>query len=163
MKLKKAEITVIAVTLALLCFTAGYFTGRNTAVNVITVETGQSGPSAAPEHTKPAEVSGKSSGAEASAETYAESPSEEIPAIVNETPSPSEDPPSAEGASDKININVAAAAELISLPGIGEVLAQRIIDYRKEHGAFQTIEEIKDVSGIGDAKFNAMKDMITVG
>lgn len=62
----------------------------------------------------------------------------------------------------KININTCTQADLESLPGIGSVLAQRIIDYRKANGGFKDIEEIKEVSGIGDKKFEAIKDLITV-
>ncbi|WP_156802657.1 helix-hairpin-helix domain-containing protein [Coprothermobacter platensis] len=61
-----------------------------------------------------------------------------------------------------ININTADAAQLDTLPGIGPTLAQRIIDYREANGPFQNIEEIKDVSGIGDKKFEDIKSMITV-
>ena len=61
-----------------------------------------------------------------------------------------------------ININIATADELMSLPGIGEVIASRIIEYREQNGGFDNIEEIKEVSGIGDAKFEAIKDLITV-
>lgn len=63
---------------------------------------------------------------------------------------------------EKININTATKEQLIALPEIGEVIAQRIIDYRNEYGGFDTISEIKNVKGIGDAKFNKIKDMITV-
>lgn len=65
--------------------------------------------------------------------------------------------------SNLININTATKQELESLPGIGPTLAQRIIDYREKNGYFQTIEDIKKVSGIGDKKFEAIKDLITVG
>lgn len=62
--------------------------------------------------------------------------------------------------SDKININTCTKQELIDLPGIGDVLADRIIEYRSKT-KFNTIEDIKNVSGIGDAKFNAIKELIT--
>ncbi|MGB9749528.1 MAG: helix-hairpin-helix domain-containing protein [Caldisericia bacterium] len=65
--------------------------------------------------------------------------------------------------SNLININTASQKELEELPGIGPTLAQRIIDYRDKNGYFQTIEDIKKVSGIGDKKFEAIKDLITVG
>ena len=60
-----------------------------------------------------------------------------------------------------VNINTATLDELTSLPGIGEVTAQAIIDYRKST-PFQSIEDIKNVTGIGDSKFNRIKDYICV-
>lgn len=62
----------------------------------------------------------------------------------------------------KININTASQEELDSLPGIGESTALKIIKYRKENGKFSKIEDLKNVSGIGEAKFNQLKDLITV-
>ena len=64
--------------------------------------------------------------------------------------------------SDLINLNTATAAELETLTGIGVSTAKKIIDYRKKNGKFKSIEEIKNVSGIGDAKYAAIKDDITV-
>lgn len=66
-------------------------------------------------------------------------------------------------ATEKININTATAVELDSLPGIGPVKAQVIVDYRNINGLFLNIEAIKNVSGVGDATFNNFKDLITVG
>ena len=65
-------------------------------------------------------------------------------------------------ANSKVNINTAPQEELDSLPGIGPSTALKIINYRKEHGKFSKIEELKNVSGIGDSKFNQLKDLITV-
>lgn len=59
-----------------------------------------------------------------------------------------------------ININKAREEELEKLPGVGPATALKIIDYRNSNGKFKTIEEIKNVPGIGDAKFEAMKDFI---
>ncbi|MHB1420800.1 MAG: ComEA family DNA-binding protein [Bacillota bacterium] len=65
--------------------------------------------------------------------------------------------------SGAININLATVDELDQgLPGIGKVLAQRIVDYRQQNGPFRSIEEITSVSGIGDAKFGQIKDLISV-
>jgi len=61
-----------------------------------------------------------------------------------------------------VNINKADQEELTTLPGIGEATAQKIIDYRKEHGNFKAVEDIKNVSGIGDSKFNQIKNLIKV-
>lgn len=62
----------------------------------------------------------------------------------------------------KININKATESELESLPGIGPSTAQKIINYRNEKGKFNNIEDIKNVSGIGDSKYNNIKDLISV-
>ena len=64
--------------------------------------------------------------------------------------------------SQKININTATQTELETLPGIGPSTSTKIINYREENGKFQTIEEIKEVSGIGDAKYENIKDLISV-
>lgn len=61
-----------------------------------------------------------------------------------------------------ININTATKEELKSLNGIGDALSQRIIDFREQNGAFPDIESIKSVSGIGEKKFEGIKDYITV-
>lgn len=63
----------------------------------------------------------------------------------------------------KININTASKEVLMQLDGIGETLAQRIIDYRTQHGGFDSIEELKQVKGIGDKRFEAIRNEITVG
>lgn len=61
-----------------------------------------------------------------------------------------------------VNINTATQTELETLPGIGPSTALKIINYRKENGKFSSIEDIKNVSGIGDAKFENIKNYITV-
>jgi competence protein ComEA len=65
-------------------------------------------------------------------------------------------------ASELVNINTATLDQLETLPGIGEVLAQRIVDYREEHGPFGSAEDLLDVSGIGDATLADLKPHITV-
>lgn len=68
------------------------------------------------------------------------------------------------GSEDKgmININTSTQTELEQLPGIGPTTALKIINYRKENGEFKSIEEIKEIPGIGDAKFETIKNMIEV-
>ena len=63
--------------------------------------------------------------------------------------------------SDKVNINTATKEELMSLQGIGEVLSERIIEYRK-NAKFNSIDEIQQVKGIGEKTFEKLKDSITV-
>ena len=62
----------------------------------------------------------------------------------------------------KVNINTANEVELDSLPGIGPSIAKKIVTYRNENGKFNNIEDIKNVSGIGDAKYEELKNYITV-
>lgn len=62
----------------------------------------------------------------------------------------------------KVNINSADITQLDSLPGVGEVTAQKIIDYREKNTKFKSIEEIKNVKGIGENKFNDLKDYISI-
>ena len=61
-----------------------------------------------------------------------------------------------------ININFASLSELVQLPGIGDVIAQDIIDYRNKYGQFKSKEELKNVKGIGEKKFEKIKDLISV-
>ena len=62
-----------------------------------------------------------------------------------------------------INVNASAAHELTALPGIGDVLAERIIAYREQYGDFISLEELMDVPGISQKRFDAIKDLITIG
>ena len=66
------------------------------------------------------------------------------------------------GKTGLVNINTADEKALDALPGIGPAMAKHIIEYRETEGQFQTIEDLKKVKGIGDAKFNKMKDKLCV-
>lgn len=62
----------------------------------------------------------------------------------------------------RMNINTATSDQLQMLPGIGETLAQRIIDYRTEHGDFKSVKELLQVNGIGESKLEQIKPYIKV-
>ena len=69
---------------------------------------------------------------------------------------------SSSGASTRVNLNQATAAQLDTLPGVGPVIAERIVEYRTTHGNFSHTRDLLDVPGIGDAKFADMAAAITV-
>lgn len=62
----------------------------------------------------------------------------------------------------KLDLNTAGMEDLMTLPGVGEIKAQAIIDYRLQHGAFHSIEELMEVDGIGEGLFEEIKSRITV-
>ena len=72
-------------------------------------------------------------------------------------------PDEAEGVSFPISINQANKEEFMALPGIGEVLAERIVDFREEHGAFSAPEDLLQVEGVGKKRLEEIIDLITVG
>jgi competence protein ComEA len=61
-----------------------------------------------------------------------------------------------------INLNTATAEQLEAIPGIGPVLAQRIIEYRQTHGRFQSVDELLEVRGIGPKRLESMRPYVTV-
>jgi competence protein ComEA len=67
-----------------------------------------------------------------------------------------------ETTSGKVAINQADVKGLEALPGVGPVLAQRILDYRNAHGPFETVEDLLDVPGIGESKLAALRDAVAV-
>ena len=69
---------------------------------------------------------------------------------------------SSNNSTQTININKATEKEFETLPGIGPSLASKIIEYRNQNGKFESIEDIKNVNGIGDNKYEKIKDLITV-
>lgn len=89
------------------------------------------------------------------------------PVIRTELPVSSEDLPMPEPLpepepSKPVDINSADVQELIELPGIGEKLAERILEYRAANGSFSNVDELLNVSGIGQQKLDAIRDLITV-
>lgn len=141
MNLKKYELCLVAAALLISGFCVGYFTGRGNKDHVISVGT--------------REITVETSKAQ-------DSNDEKEPAQPEDEPLVSSDDGDLDLTTVKVNINEATTAELVTLPGIGEVLAGRIIEYREEHGGFNAPEDILDVVGIGESKYDTIKDMITV-
>lgn len=91
---------------------------------------------------------------------------QEIPVVPVTTP---DDSPRTTGAKDSegesagpINVNRATVDELIALPGIGEVTAQRIVDFREEHGPYRSIDDLVHVQGISTNTIENLRDLVTV-
>ncbi len=61
-----------------------------------------------------------------------------------------------------VDVNSASSEQLQNLPGVGPVLAQHILDWRNQHGRFTSVAQLQDVSGIGPAKYAAIKDLVTL-
>ena len=76
-----------------------------------------------------------------------------------QAPAEQEDAPEKTG---PIDLNTASLEELMTLPRIGEKIAQRILDYRAQYGRFSAPEQLMDVEGIGEATFDGLKDLVTV-
>lgn len=87
---------------------------------------------------------------------------EEVKEIIQEGPGDEVIEEYTKASGNLININKANLENLKTLPGIGEATALKILEYRETHGSFKSIEDIKNVSGVGDAKFNTIKDYICV-
>ena len=84
-----------------------------------------------------------------------------MPAMAQKTAA---DPATTAGANNaaKINLNSATAEQLASLPGIGAATAKLIIEHRTNVGKFNRVEELMNVKGIGEKKFEALKDLLTL-
>ncbi|CAA9362555.1 MAG: Late competence protein ComEA, DNA receptor, partial [uncultured Frankineae bacterium] len=74
-------------------------------------------------------------------------------------------PPGPAGAAPSagpLDLNAATVGDLDALPGIGPVLAQRIVDWRTEHGRFASVEQLREVTGIGESKYAELEDRVRV-
>ncbi|WP_415635205.1 ComEA family DNA-binding protein, partial [Propionibacterium acidifaciens] len=71
-------------------------------------------------------------------------------------------PSSGSGQGDALDLNSATASQLEELPGIGPVLAERIVEWRTQHGRFSRVEELQEVDGIGEKLYSRVKDHVRV-
>lgn len=166
MRLRRLELAVIALTLAFACFMGGYFTGRRGSVNIVTVASRYGEPQTV--RTEAAfDAESVVSIAETSAPASSPLPAGISAADANGDAGAGAVPADAIGlprdSDGRININTASRSELTDLPGIGDVLAGRIVDYRQQNGLFLRIEDIRNVSGIGEKRFEAIRERITIG
>jgi len=137
MKKPRLHILVLA-TCIFAAFLAGFFAGRNL-------------------NRTPVQIQNLSAATPVSGSATREEPSDPI---ADATQAALETEVEAVGI---ININTATSEQLQTLPGIGPTYAQRIIDYREEHGPFRTVGELMNISGIGEKRLEAIWDLVTTG
>lgn len=135
--MKKPHLSILVlITCIFTAFVFDFFTGRNVGRTPVQIQTLQ------PSHETVAVTQ---------PEATEESASESTPESEPTTPA------------GPINLNTATAEQLQTLPGIGPVIAARIIDYRTQYGEFGSVAELIAVSGIGEKKLEAIWDLVTVG
>ena len=137
---KGSAFIMVSITLLFAAFTLGVLVGKNIRTGDVVIT----------QHTEPSTVN-------APTQPAATVP---LPSAAVQTTAPTEEtlPPVA----GKVNLNTATLEQLITLPGIGPSLAQRILEHRNTYGPFSKLEELYDIPGIGEKKLAAIADLVTL-
>ena len=136
-KPNRQTVLLLSAGILAVVFSLGFFAGRNTVTYEVSAQTERTASQAAQTASSP----------EKEAQTNAEAADEEADGAAVSYP---------------IDLNTATIEELMTLPRIGEKLAQRILDYRAEYGRFSAPEQLMDVEGIGEATFDGLRELVTV-
>lgn len=153
MKINLFERIILLLTVAALAFMSGYYVRGTVIRDTIEIETER----------MPA-ISESDGADETPRSAIPEAQSSVIPLEENLTATESarEPDPVRAASGDALDLNTASLEELETLPGIGPVLAERIVEYRERYGGFQSVEEIMYVSGIGEKTYAKIADLLKV-